>query len=67
MDNTGQSTPPLLLRYARPANATPMNYRYDPELEINIITDLDGSIFPAVEGPDAGLLTKSSTVIEGED
>jgi hypothetical protein len=46
---------------------TPVNYRYDPELEINIITDLDGSIFPAVEGPDAGLLTKSSTVIDGED
>jgi hypothetical protein len=67
MDNTGQSPPPLLLQYARTANVTPVNYRYDPELEINIVTDLDGSTFPAVEGPDAGLLTKSSTVADGED
>jgi hypothetical protein len=44
-----------------------MNYRYDPELEINLVTDLDGDVFPAVEGPGAGLLTKSHTVVDGED
>jgi hypothetical protein len=67
MDKLGQSTLPLLLRYARTANAAPVNYRYDPELEVNIITGLDGDVFPAVEGPDAGLLTKSQSIVDGED
>jgi hypothetical protein len=67
MDNTGQSSLPLLLRYARTANAAPMNYRYDPELEINVIADLDSTICPAVEGPDAELLTKSQSIVDGED
>ena len=55
MDNLEQSTLPLLLRYARTGERDLVNYySYDPELEINIITNLDGSVFPAVEGPDAG-------------
>ena len=67
MENSGQSPLPLLLRYAQRAESAPMNYRYDPELEINLVTDLDGDVFPAVEGPGAGLLTKSHTVVDGED
>jgi hypothetical protein len=55
------------LRYAQAALAVPAEYRYDPGLGINVITDANGNVLPAVEGPDAGILTKTQTIIEGED
>jgi hypothetical protein len=64
MDNLGR---PLLLRYAQAGHAVPAEYRYHSELGINVITDADGNVSAAVEGPDAGILTKSQTIIEGED
>jgi hypothetical protein len=65
MDNLGHSA--LLMRYAQLELAVPAAYRYDPELGLNVITDANGNTCPAVEGPDAGILTKSQTVVNGED
>jgi hypothetical protein len=67
MDDLGHPAYPLLLRYAQPELAVRAAYRYDPKLGINIITDADGNVYPAVEGPDAGILTKSQTIVQGED
>jgi putative ATP-grasp target RiPP len=66
MDNLGHSASPLLLRYAQAPPAVPATYRYDPELGVNVICDADGNVCPAVEGPDAGVLTKTQA-IEGEE
>jgi hypothetical protein len=60
-------TLPLLLQYGRTANLVSVNYQYDPELEVNIIIDSHGRVVPAVEGPYAELLTKTQTVVDGED
>lgn len=58
---------PLLLHYARPAPVASVPYRYDSELGVNVVTDVGGGTRPAVEGPDAPILTKSQTVVDGED
>jgi hypothetical protein len=67
MDNLRHSVHPLLWRYAQVAPAVPVAYRYDPELGVNVITDADGNVCPAVEGPDAGILTKTQSIVEGEE
>jgi hypothetical protein len=67
MDNSEPPAIPLLLRYARPALRASVAYRYDPELEISVVTDPGGAVRPAVNGPDSAILTKSQTVIQGED
>jgi hypothetical protein len=66
MDNLEHSTQPILLRYAQAPVAAPVAYKYDPELGVNVITDADGNACPAVEGPDAAILTKTQS-IEGEE
>ena len=66
MDNLGYPAHPLLLRYAQAPPAVPATYRYDPELGINVIIDANGNVCPAVEGPDAGVLTKTQT-LHGEE
>jgi putative ATP-grasp target RiPP len=67
VDDPEPPAKPFLLRYARPAAATPTAYTYDPEREVNVVISADGRIRAAVEGPDAAILTKSQTVTEGED
>jgi hypothetical protein len=67
MDDSESGAIPLLLHYAQPVTAAPVAYSYDPELEVNVLVGPDGSVRPAVEGPDAAILTKTQTVVEGED
>jgi hypothetical protein len=67
MDNLGHPAHPLLWRYAQVASAVPVTYRYDRELGINVITDAGGNVCPAVEGPDAEILTKTQSIVEGEE
>ena len=50
----------------QPSVALPVAHRYDPGLGINVITDANGNVCPAVEGPDAAILTKTQA-IEGEE
>ena len=57
----------MLLHYAQPASKVSVAYRYDSEREVNVVADVAGGLRPAVEGPDAPILTKSQTVIVGED
>jgi hypothetical protein len=66
MDNLEHPTQPILLRHAQPSVALPVAHRYDPGLGINVITDANGNVCPAVEGPDAAILTKTQA-IEGEE
>lgn len=66
VDNLEHPTQPILLRYAQASVAAPVAYDYDPELGVNVLTEADGNVCPAVEGPDAAILTKTQS-IEGEE
>jgi hypothetical protein len=66
MGSSRQSAVPLLLRQAQPAQVPPVSYRYDPELEVNVIVSSDGDVRPAVESKHAGLLTKTVSIV-GEE
>jgi hypothetical protein len=58
---------PLLVRYGRPVPVPPAPYHYDEDRDVNVVADGHGGVRPAVTGPDAGILTKSQSIFEGED
>jgi putative ATP-grasp target RiPP len=65
MDDSRGRPVPLLLRFSQPAPVIMREYKYDPEMEINVIVDANGDISPAVEGPHAGTLTKTTSRLPG--
>jgi putative ATP-grasp target RiPP len=65
MDLREDRSVPLLLRFAESVPAMSAGYRYDATRQVNVVTNADGTISPAVEGPEAAVLTKTLTKAPG--
>jgi len=61
-----QGTRPLLLLLSTPSNQIEPSFRYDPELEVNVV-DVDGVSFPVVLTPDGAATVKTMRKGSGED